>query len=140
MDDEAAIRKRLEDIFPAWSPGVNEFSIDDIADYYVQSEDMFAFDTLMPTTSVMDGWQSFADNWTGALGSLDNFRCHMAELINVHVKGDIAWSALILNVSAESRDTGEKIDGSQQVSLVWIKETDGVWRIIHEHLSGPVRR
>ena len=140
MDDEAAIRQRLDDIFPAWSPGRNEFSIGDIADYYVQSENMFAFDTLMPTTSVMDGWQSFADNWKQALGAMDNFNCHMADLINVHVRGDIAWSALILNVSAEVTETGETIEGSQQVSLVWVKEADGAWRIIHEHLSGPVRR
>ena len=60
--------------------------------------------------------------------------------IGADVPGDIAWSALILNVSAEVRETGETIDGSQQVSLVWIKEADGVWRIIHEHLSGPVRK
>ena len=140
MDDKTVIQQRLEAIFPAWSPGRNEFSIDDIADYYVQSEDMFAFDTLMPSTSVMDGWQSFADNWNQALAAMDNFNCHMAELLNIHVKDDIAWSALILNVSAEIRATGETIDGSQQVSLVWIKEADGVWRIIHEHLSGPVRK
>ena len=140
MDDEAAIRQRLEDIFPAWSPGRNEFSINDIADYYVQSEDMFAFDTLMPTTSIMAGWQSFADNWTKALGTMDNFKCHMSNLLNVHVMGDIAWSALVLDVSAEIKDTGETMKGSQQVSLVWKKEEDGIWRIIHEHLSGPVRQ
>ena len=136
---EAEIRQRIKDMFIAWSPDERDFSAGHVADFYDQSEQYFAFDTLMPTTSVMKGWQSFADNWELALTKLNNFRCELKEIISLEVRGDVAWTGLRLAVSAVEIETGKTFDTTQQVTLVWEKQ-GGTWRIMHEHLSGPVRR
>ena len=135
---EAEIRQRIKDMFIAWSPGERDFNSRDVADFYDQTEQYFAFDTLMPTTSIMKGWQSFADNWELALTKLNNFRCELKEIISLEVRGDVAWTGLRLAVSAVEIETGKTFDTTQQVTLVWEKQ-GGTWRIMHEHLSGPVR-
>lgn len=125
-------------MFVAWNPGDGPFSADHVAGFYDQTEQYFAFDTLMPTTSVMKGWQSFADNWELALTQLKNFQCELKEIISLEVRGDVAWTGLRLAVNAVEIETGKKLDTTQQVTLIWEKQGD-TWRIVHEHLSGPVR-
>ena len=132
------IRQRIKNMFIAWSPGERDFSAGHVADFYEQTEQYFAFDTLMPATSIMKGWQSFADNWELALTKLNNFRCELKEIISLEVRGDVAWTGLRLAVSANEIETGRKLDTTQQVTLIWEKQ-GGTWRIMHEHLSGPVR-
>ena len=134
------IVQRLEDMFLGWSPGDADFSIEDVGDYYDQTDRFFAFDTLMPATSIMDGWKSFADNWELTLSKqLKNFVCTLDEITFHEVSGDISWMGLLLSVTAEEIGTGKPFSTEQQVSLVW-ENQDGVWRIIHEHLSGPIRK
>lgn len=135
---KSEIKQRIEDMFVAWSPGKGEFSTEHIADFYDHTERYFAFDTLMPTTSVMTGWQSFAHNWELALNGLNNFQCELTEIISLEVRGDVAWTGLRLAVSAVETASGKLLDTTQQVTLIWERQ-DGTWRIIHEHLSGPVR-
>ena len=134
------IAQRLEDMFLGWSPGETDFSIEHVADFYDQTERFFAFDTLMPTTSVMKGWKSFTDNWELVLEKqLRNFICTLEEITFHEVSGDISWMGLYLSVTAEDIETGNPFATEQQVSLVW-ENQNGVWRIIHEHLSGPIRK
>ena len=97
------IRQRIKNMFIAWSPGERDFSAGHVADFYEQTEQYFAFDTLMPTTSIMKGWQSFADNWELALTKLNNFRCELKEIISLEVRGDVAWTGLRLAVSAVTK-------------------------------------
>ena len=132
------IRQRIKEMFIAWSPGEGTFSAEHISGFYDQTERYFAFDTLMPTTSIMKGWQSFADNWEMAITKLNNFQCELKEIIFLEVRGGVAWTGLRLAVSAVEIETGKWLDTTQQVTLIW--EIQGeTWRIIHEHLSGPVR-
>lgn len=138
-DVKSQIKERLEALFVAWSPGEAEFSARDVAEFYDQSERFLAFDTLMPTTSIMHGWQAFSDNWELAIGKLKNFNCVLKEIVSLEVHGDIVWTGLLLGVTAEEVDTGKPLDAEQQVTLVWERQGDN-WIIIHEHLSGPVRR
>ena len=134
------IVQRLEDMFLGWSPGDADFSIEDVGDFYDQTDRFFAFDTLMPATSIMSGWQSFAENWEITLSKqLKNFVCTLDEITFHEVSGDISWMGLLLSVTAEEIETGKPFSTEQQVSLVW-ENQDGVWRIIHEHLSGPIRK
>ena len=131
---------RLKQMFLGWSPGESDFSIEDVAEYYDQSRRFFAFDTLMPTTSVMRGWQSFTDNWEQMLAiQLKNFVCTLDEIVFHEVQGDFSWMGLCLSVKAEEIDSGKVLEAEQQVSLV-LQRQQGVWRIVHEHLSGPIRR
>ena len=75
--------------------------------FTIKTEQYFAFDTLMPTTSIMEGWQSFADNWELALTKLKNFRCELKEIISLEVRGEVAWTGLRLAVSAVEIETGK---------------------------------
>lgn len=126
-------------MFLGWSPAQDSFSIEDVAEFYDNSERFFAFDTLMPTTSIMKGWKSFTDNWEAVLSrQLRDFVCTLEEITFHEVSGDISWMGLRLSVTAEEIETGNAFSTEQQVSLVW-ENQEGVWRIIHEHLSGPVR-
>lgn len=135
---EQQIKKRLDELFIAWSPGEKEFSANDVAGFYDQSERFLAFDTLMPTTSIMQGWKAFSDNWEIAIGQLRNFNCELKEIVHMEIHGDIAWTGLHLAVSAEEVENGNPLEATQQVTLIW-EQQDSKWMIIHEHLSGPVR-
>ena len=132
------IRLRIEEMFTAWSPGEGTFSAEHISGFYDQTERYFAFDTLMPTTSIMKGWQSFADNWEMAITKLNNFQCELKEIIFLEVRAGVAWTGLRLAVSAVEIETGKRLDTTQQVTLIWERQGE-TWRVIHEHLSGPVR-
>ena len=66
------------------------------------------------------------------------FQCELKAFISLEVRGDVAWTGLRLAVSANEIETGRKLDTTQQVTLIWEKQ-GGTWRIMHEHLSGPVR-
>lgn len=137
-EDKSRIRSRFDEIFDVWSVGNKGFDNKAIGALYDNTKAFSAFDTLMPTTSIMNGWQSFADNWTGALDVMGDFKCWLVDTLEITVVGEVAWSRLILGVSAKNKATGEMIEGEQQVTLIWRKSDD--WRIVHEHLSGPVRR
>ncbi|MEL7028443.1 MAG: nuclear transport factor 2 family protein [Pseudomonadota bacterium] len=135
--DSARIQERLDEVFDAWSVGDAGFNPDTIGPVYENSPEFSAFDTLMPTTSVMNGWETFAQHWTGALNVLKDFKCWTTDVLETTVSGDVAWTRLVLGVSALNSATGERLSGDQQVTLIWRKTDD--WRIVHEHLSGPVR-
>ncbi|MEM9289580.1 MAG: nuclear transport factor 2 family protein [Pseudomonadota bacterium] len=137
MTDQERISERIEEIFNVWSVGDAGFDEDAIGALYDNTDAFSAFDTLMPTTSVMNGWASFSENWTGALSVMKGFRCWLEDCLETTVVGEVAWTRLILGVSAHNSATGEAIKGKQQVTLIWRKSDD--WRIVHEHLSGPVR-
>ena len=113
------IRQRIEEMFIAWSPGEGTFSAEHVSGFYDQTERYFAFDTLMPTTSIMKGWQSFADNWEMAITKLNDFQCELKEIIFLEVCGDMAWTGLRLAVSAVEIETGKRLDTTQQVTLIW---------------------
>lgn len=136
--DEERIRSRFAEIFDVWSVGSDGFDESAIGPLYDTSDAFSAFDTLMPSTSIMNGWRSFADNWSAALEVLHDFKCWLVDCLEVTIVGEIAWTRLILGVTARNSQTGEMIEGEQQVTLIWRKSDD--WRIVHEHLSGPVRR
>ncbi|MEM7568656.1 MAG: nuclear transport factor 2 family protein [Pseudomonadota bacterium] len=136
--DVARINERINEIFEVWSVGDAGFDNQAIGALYDNTSAFTAFDTLMPSMSIMEGWQCFADNWTGALERLKKFECWLEQCLEVTVVGEVAWTRLILGVSADDTETGGRIEGEQQVTLIWRKSDD--WRIVHEHLSGPVRR
>lgn len=136
--DEQRITDRIDEIFDVWSVGDAGFDHEAIGALYDNTSAFTAFDTLMPSTSIMDGWDIFAANWTGALERLKDFSCWLAQCLEITVVGEVAWTRLILGVSAFDTQTSERLEGEQQVTLIWRKRDD--WRIVHEHLSGPVRR
>ena len=63
--DEEDIRQRLADLFAGWSPGVGDFDMGRVAAFYHEGDRFLALDTLMPTTSVMDGWQIVHEHLSG---------------------------------------------------------------------------
>ena len=136
-DDQKRIAQRIDDVFAAWSVGDGGFDDATIGEIYEKTPEFTAFDTLMPTTSVMEGWDDFARHWTGALEVMKEFRCWAEDVLETRIMGDYAYTRLILGVTARNAQTGEKLEGDQQVTLIWRKTDD--WRILHEHLSGPVR-
>ncbi|MEO0412776.1 MAG: nuclear transport factor 2 family protein [Pseudomonadota bacterium] len=136
--DKDRITQRIDEIFDVWSVGDDGFDDAAIGALYDNTDAFTAFDTLMPSTSVMEGWDTFAANWTGALKRLNDFKCWLEDCLEITVVGEVAWTRLILGVSADDQETGERLEGAQQVTLIWRKSDD--WRIVHEHLSGPVRR
>lgn len=54
----------------------------------------------------------------------------------VETSGRLGWSAIELWFTA--RRDGRPFDGSQYGTHVW-RKADGRWRIVHEHMTGPVK-
>ena len=136
--DEQSIRDRLTVMFDGWSPGTGKFTMERVESLYDRGSNFLAFDTLMPTTSIMDGWPSFLYHWEQAISGMRRFECQLEDILRLEVQGDLAWTALLLSVDAELDDGHQQLSAEQQVTLIWQRHEDG-WRIVHEHLSGPVR-
>ena len=67
----------------------------------------------------------------------------MTESVEVEIRARIkdmfiAWSPREGTFSTVEIETGKTLDTTQQVTLIWERQ-GGTWRIVHEHLSGPVR-
>ncbi len=57
------------------------------------------------------------------------------DVVRTEISGDLAWSAV--SFWFEARRDGKPFASSQHATHIW-RLTGGQWRIVHEHIMGPV--
>lgn len=71
----------------------------------------------------------YLDSLTG--GGMKMTRCKITQL-ETYSDGNIGWARYRSDVSFQT-DSGEAIDCSNWETLIYHKEPDGVWRMVHSH-------
>lgn len=113
------------------------FSLDQISDLYVQDHRLFSYDFGRPHDGV-EGWAKAAPYYEGFMAIPKRWALTPGEDLRVTLQGDIAWTTLSLSGSGETRD-GSPIDLPEaRVTLIFERQDDGNWLIVHEHGSAAI--
>lgn len=135
-EDGAAIRAALRRWRELYSYGDKPFSFAGFEDLYDGSGALLAYDNFSDDTRT-EGWAAYRALWEPLINaSFTGQRIVRFDVHRVETSGRLGWSAIELWFTA--RRDGRPFDGSQYGTHVW-RKADGRWRIVHEHMTGPVK-
>eukprot|EP00730_Choanoeca_flexa_P005380 TRINITY_DN11932_c0_g3_i1.p1 TRINITY_DN11932_c0_g3~~TRINITY_DN11932_c0_g3_i1.p1 ORF type:complete len:170 (+),score=38.34 TRINITY_DN11932_c0_g3_i1:225-734(+) len=141
-DSVTAIKKQLDRWRELWSStgAGKRYNANDYRDLFVDSgDDMLTFDAYVPdwASTQINGFDQYALIWNKDINErFPKWTIVRMDVLRVEVTGDMAWSAM--NFWGQGfREDGEHYEGSQHGTHSW-KRVDGRWRILHEHLTGPI--
>ncbi len=141
-DDRAAIRERIDrwrHMFSATGRG-ERFTLDGYEDLYADDA-LLVFDSYAPdwAQTQLVGLDEYRRVWERDMNeTFPGWTITRLDVLRIDVAdgGEMAWSAI--NFWGQGRQSdGEVYRGSQHGTHVW-KKIDGAWRIVHEHLTGPI--
>lgn len=131
------IKQRINDWLAAFSPGNKPFDFSVLENFYWQDEELLAFDTLSPQSTRIQGWQTFEAIWKPFMANLAEWRIEPVGEVRILPGDKIAVAALIWHGTGTTT-AQESVDTTAHTTQVWEKR-HSQWRIIHEHISNPVR-
>ncbi len=134
---EMEILARVNDWLAVFSPGNKPFDFSVLDALYWQDEQLLTFDTLSPQATRIQGWKSFEAIWKPFMAELAQWQIQPVGDIRIFTGDSIAVSALIFHGTGTST-TQETVDVTAHATLVW-QRRERQWRIIHEHISNPVK-
>ncbi len=108
--------------------------ISDILNSYSNSEDLLVF-VEGPRWETL-GYENVAKGWQDFIGSeISMKKCEWLPGVRSKIIGEMGFVAGIVELEVKIKDklTAIKFRGT----FVFEKETDGNWKIIHEHFSQP---
>jgi ketosteroid isomerase-like protein len=121
-----------------WSSGDSLFSMIRVDSLYDHSDRFLEFDTISPTETVTQSYQSFRDLWEPTMQASTKAKTVIDDNLEVTANGNMGLTTFTFKTEFTDRKTGEKYAEHAHASMVWEKK-DGQWVIIHEHVSSPVR-
>lgn len=136
--DRDALERRTLAWVEGWRTNPEEpFTIERIADLYAQDERLFSYDFGRPHDGV-EGWARASRYYEGFMAIPARWRLEPGDDLRVTVRGDVAWTTLSLAGSGAMPD-GAPIDLPEaRVTLIFEREADGEWLIVHEHGSAAI--
>jgi ketosteroid isomerase-like protein len=135
--DETQIKAAIEKWRGLFSPGEKTFTTKGYEDIFVNSVEFIVFDNFAAKNTHMKSWDEYAATWNAEIPT--NFAGLVIfdlEIYRLNVSGDMAWSAF--NFWMRGFPGGKEVYTSQHATHVW-RKIDGKWRIVHEHLTGPIK-
>lgn len=135
-DKEAIRDKLLGEWRNLWSTGDKNFTFKGYEKLFLDNDQFLASDALSPSETLIRGWKAYTELWEPYTNQhLHPWTITRLDVNNISVAGDMAWSSV--NLYGEGMEDGEKYLGSEHCTHVW-RKIDGQWRIVHEHVSGPI--
>jgi ketosteroid isomerase-like protein len=98
-------------------------------------DEVYVFDMWQWTFEGLPAWRQMAEGWFEWLGKE---KC-LVEFSNIQTKetGDMGYGSADVKYTGMS-ETGERLR-SLTNRMTWVAvKNNGLWKIIHEHTSGPV--
>lgn len=121
-----------------WSSEDSLFSMARVDRLYERSDRFLEFDTISPSGTVTQGYQSFKDLWEPTMQASKQAKTTIDDNVKVITDGKMGLTTFTFTTKFTDRHTGKKYTEHAHASMVWEKQ-DGNWVIIHEHVSNPVR-
>jgi ketosteroid isomerase-like protein len=135
--DEQSIRQALQEWRKLYSYGDRPFSFNGYEHLYVNTNELLAYDNVAPKDTQINGWKTYRSIWEPVINA--NFTGQEITRFEIHrvgVSGDLAWSAITFWFRAKNQ--GKPFYSSQHGTHIW-RKVDGKWRIVHEHMTAPVK-
>ncbi len=133
----ALITKKVQD-YKLWSVDAKPYKLSKIDHIYSKDEELLAYDLMSPETTVIKGWTDYEKVWSKAMQQFDSWEVKTIDGLEVKATDNLATSTFTFSGEG-TLVSGEPIKGEWHVTLIWKEKPDG-WKIVHEHISGPVRR
>jgi uncharacterized protein (TIGR02246 family) len=125
--------KEIESLLETYKNAVFQKDVEAFVSIF--DEDVRIFDMWEWVYSGLAPWRAMANNWFGSLGS-ERVVVRFDEVV-IREEGEMAIVSAFARFAALS-EKGEELRYLQN-RLTWVvRKNDGVWKIIHEHTSGPV--
>jgi ketosteroid isomerase-like protein len=129
-NDEAEIKALEQRIVD----GAKVRDVDAIMKNYVDDDSLLVFDVILPRQYV--GAEALHKNWQGFLDGFDGPITLENSDMEVISDGKLACAHYIAHVAGKGKD-GNPIDMTLRLTDV-LREINGKWLIVHEHVSVPV--
>ena len=121
-----------------WSSGDNMFTMDRVDDLYEHSDRFIEFNTISPAGTITQGYQNFQALWEPTMQESTHAFTTLDDDIRVITDGKLGLTTFTFETEFSDRQSGETFAEHAHASMVWSKQDDG-WKIVHEHVSAPVR-
>ena len=137
-DDRAALAAQTRAWVAGWRTSPEApFTIDQIADLYVKDDRLFSYDFGRPHNGV-EGWEQASRYYAGFMAIPSHWRLEAGDDLRITVRGDVAWTTLSLS-GAGAMPNGDPIALPEaRVTLIFERQDDGQWLILHEHGSASI--
>jgi ketosteroid isomerase-like protein len=136
---EQLIFERIQQWEAAWNLGDAAFSMNRFGDLYIQDENLLAFDLTSPQTpSIIRGYPQYAAIWEPFMQAFSNWNIKINDDLTIHTSDRIAFATFTWKAWGIAKTDNLKIAIDLHATLVF-EHLDGIWKIVHEHISTPVR-
>ncbi len=137
MNDKNTLQELVQD-YKLWSVTEKPYKIEKIEHLYVHTDDLLAFDLMSPEKTVIKGWENYKAIWEPAMQNFDTWTITQINDVEITVDENMALTTLIFAGEGQLKDK-TPVQGEFHSTLIW-KKMDDSWKIVHEHVSGPVKR
>ncbi len=135
--DKMSLQQLIED-YKLWSITEKPYKIEKIEHLYDHTDRLLAFDLMSPKSTVIKGWDNYQALWSTAMQNFNTWTVYKLDDIQITIDQNMALTTLLFSGKGTLND-GSPVEGEFHSTLVWLKKKDE-WKIIHEHISGPVKR
>ena len=135
MTDHDAIAAAVLKWVAGWHTSPEKpFKVAQVADLYVRDGRLFSYDFGRPHNGV-EGWDAAARYYQGFMDIPARWDLEAGGDLRVTVRDAIAWATVSLRGRGEMPN-GDAIDMPEaRVTLIFERQQDGNWLILHEHGS-----
>lgn len=137
MNDTNTLQELVQD-YKLWSVTEKPYKIKKIEHLYAHTDDLLAFDLMSPEKTVIKGWENYKAIWEPAMQNFNTWTITQVSDVEITVDENMALTTLIFAGEGQLNDK-TPVNGEFHSTLIWKKMNNG-WKIIHEHVSGPVKR
>jgi len=83
-------------------------------------------------------WDEYQANVKNVLAGYKSATCTVNDDAMVHSHGDLTWGTATIKYEMTNK-TGKVEMGNFRWTVIWEKQKDGKWLIVHEHVSEPLQ-
>jgi ketosteroid isomerase-like protein len=138
-EEREAFKKQVLDYHAAWSPGYEQFDISKAERFYSKRPNLSAYD-IMPTQGPILGWENYKAALIQIMDGFAKFTLFLTQDdVQVFQYGNIICTTSDFRIEGTLQND-QPIEGVGRTSLVWERQADGNWLIVHEHSSTPISK
>lgn len=123
-----------------WSPNadIKNFNAERLSRVY-DTQSIVSFDTNSPASTIMNGWKVYCDTWVPYIKNAGFWETLSVKIIKAETVGDLAYTAITFTASGQPQGTPDRKIYENHATLIW-KRSNGAWKVVHEHISAPIKR
>lgn len=136
--DIASLIRRVAKWQRLFSSGTDRFTLDGFADLFDEAPSaLLVYDDYADSDTRWLGFERYRQTWEREINqNFPGIIVYRIELDRAETSGDVAWTAFTW-FGRIALPTGIAWP-TQHATHIW-RRTDGIWRIIHEHLTSGVK-